>query len=86
MADTLKLTVYVAVDDNGDYGVSTEDESGAYDDYEQNYGSAVIAYYKVNLTIPTPRTRTIEVSAVAGPDDQPEGYGTALKVSYNSEG
>lgn len=52
----LKITVYIAVDADGDFGVHTDSVEEAIEHYNDSYShNSVLDTYQVNLDLPTPK-------------------------------
>lgn len=78
------IVMYYAVDADGDFGFHPDSEDEAQEDYESNYGSATLQFYKTELSVPLVSRTTKEVRlTVPDPDDVggiPETHGNVFRV------
>jgi hypothetical protein len=81
--DTITLDIYVAVNENGQYGVATTDFDDARSDLENVSDDPTAIRYKIAFVIPNPASLTHEVRIEAKlnqPRSIPEAFGNIAEV------
>lgn len=77
MTERQNITLYLVVDEHGDYATHEEDMNGAIERYNDDYSGTVTGYYTLEVSVPI---RPVEASKVIAsvPDSAQPGDSTPI--------